>query len=94
MQVYEFLLMLDVDPDLDTTDRLYKYFNETGAAPLAVQDFTLITQSGRSVANCTVEAASFDAALALILPQLRKENLRVMRVEVDEQGLALLQEPV
>ena len=40
----------------------------------------------------TVEAASFEAALESVLPKLREEGLQVMRVEVDKEGLALLQE--
>ena len=42
--------------------------------------------------NCTVEAASFEAALELVLPKLREEGLQVVRVGVDQVGLALLQE--
>ncbi|HRW08976.1 MAG TPA: hypothetical protein P5121_27920 [Caldilineaceae bacterium] len=91
MQIYEFMLMLDRIPDLDTTDRLYGYFNNDGAAPTGVQDFTLVIRDGQSAAVCTVEASSFDDALALVLPQLRKESLKVVRVELDEQGLAMLQ---
>lgn len=94
MQVYEFMLTLNVVPDLDATDRLYGYFSDSGVAPAGVQDFTLLTRNGQPAASCTVEASSFDAALASILPQLRKENLRVVRVELDEQGLALLQTAV
>ena len=92
MRVYEFMLTLDAEPDLDTTDRLYGYFDVTGAAPEGVQDFTLAIQSETPTVNCTVEATSFEAALKLVLPRLRKEGLRVVRVEVDEEGLALLQE--
>lgn len=92
MRIYEFILLLDTNPDLDTTDRLYGYFNENGVAPTGVHDFTLMTQAGKPAASCTVEASSFDAALALVLPQLRKEDLRVVGIEVDAQGLALLQE--
>ena len=92
MQVYEFTLTLDAEPNLGTTDRLYAYFNANGVAPAGVQDFTLMTQAEISTASCTVEAISFDAALQLVLPGLSKEGLRAMRVEVDEQGLALLQE--
>ena len=92
MRVYEFMLTLDAEPDLDMTDRLYGYFDANGAAPGGVQDFTLVIQSGTPVVNCTVEATSFEAALQLVLPELHKEGLRVVRVEVDEVGLALLQE--
>ncbi|MXZ08024.1 MAG: hypothetical protein F4Y79_01135 [Gemmatimonadetes bacterium] len=92
MRVYEF--MLATEPDLDKTDRLYGYFGEDGAAPESVHDFTLVTQSGIPIANCTVEATSFEAALELVLPKLREEGLQVVRVEVDEVGLALLQEAI
>ena len=92
MRVYEFMLTLETEPDLDTTDRLYGHFDAKGAAPEGVQDFTLVVQSGTPIANCTVEATSFEAALQLVLPRLRKEDLQVVRVEVDEVGLALLQE--
>ncbi len=78
MRVYEFMLTLEPEPDLDTTDRLYGYFDANGAAPEGVQDFTLVTQSGTSIANCTVEAASFEAALELVLPKLRQEGLQVV----------------
>ncbi len=43
----------------------------------------------RQLANCTVEATSFEAALESVLPKLREEGLQVVRVEVDEVGLAL-----
>ena len=36
MRVYEFMLTLATEPDLDTTDRLYGYFGENGAAPKSV----------------------------------------------------------
>ena len=94
MRVYEFMLMLATEPDLDTTDRLYGYFGEDGEAPDSVQDFTLVIQSGTPIANCTVEATSFEAALESVLPKLREEGLQVVRVEVDEVGLALLQEAI
>ena len=94
MRVYEFMLALDVQPNLDTTDRLYAYFDANGAAPEGVQDFTLVIQSGTPTVNCTVEATSFEVALQLVLPKLCKEGLRVVRVEVDEEGLALLQETI
>jgi hypothetical protein len=42
MRVYEFMLTLDAEPDLDTTDQLYRYFSADGAAPEGVQDFTLV----------------------------------------------------
>ena len=67
-------------------------FDENGAAPEGVLDFTLVIQSGTPIANCTGEAASFEAALELVLPKLREEGLQVVRVEVDEMGLAVLQE--
>ena len=35
---------------------------------------------------------TFQQAAKLVLPELRKESLQVVRVEVDEVGLALLQE--
>ena len=89
MHVYEFTLTLDVEPDLDTIDRLYGYFGVNGAAPAGVQDFTLAMLSGMPIANCTINAASFDAALQLVLPRLCQEGLRVVRAEVDEEGLAL-----
>ncbi len=89
MQVYEFMLTLATEPDLDTTDRLYGYFGEDGAAPDSVLDFTLVIQSGIPIANCTVEATLFEAALESVLPKLREEGLQVVRVEVDEVGLAL-----
>jgi hypothetical protein len=91
MRVYEFMLTLDAEPDLDTTDRLYGYYGANGAAPEGVQDFALVIQAGTPVATCTVEAPSFDAALQLVLPGLHKEGLRAVRAEVDERGLALLQ---
>ncbi len=89
MHVYEFTLTLDVEPDLDTIDRLYGYFGANGAAPAGVQDFTLAMLSGMPIANCTIKATSFDAALQLVLPRLCREGLRVVRAEVDEEGLAL-----
>ena len=94
MRVYEFLLTLATEPDLDTMDRLYGYFGEDGAAPDSVMDFTLVIQSGTPIANCTVEATSFEAALESVLPKLREEGLPVVRVEVDEVGLAVLQEAI
>ena len=56
MRVYEFMLTLATEPDLDKTDRLYGYFGEDGAAPKSVLDFTLVIQSGAPIVNCTVEA--------------------------------------
>ena len=91
MPVYEFTLTLDAEPDLDTTDRLYGYFDANGNAPAGVQDFTLVTQARVASANCTVAATSFDVTLQLVMPSLSKEGLRAMRVEADEQGLAGLQ---
>ena len=92
MRIYEFTLTLDTEPDLDTTDRLYGFFNADGAAPGDVQDFTLVAQSGTPAVSCTIEAPSFETALWLVLPKLREEGLRVVRVEMDEEGLAILQE--
>ena len=89
MNVYEFTLTLDVEPDLDTIDRLYGYFGANGAAPEGVEDFTLAMIDGTPIADCTIKATSFDAALQLVLPGLSQEGLRVLRVEVDEEGLAL-----
>ena len=94
MRVYEFMLTLATEPDLDKTDRLYGYFGEDGAAPKSVLDFTLVIQSGAPIVNCTVEAKSFEAALESVLPKLCEEGLQVVRVEVDEVGLALLQEAI
>ena len=91
VRLYEFTLILDLEPDLDTVDRLYGYFGAGGPAPAGVQDFTLATLSGTPVANCTIEAPSFDTALQLVLPRLSQEGLRVVRAEVDEEGLALFQ---
>ncbi|MDE2736731.1 MAG: hypothetical protein OXI72_20215 [Gemmatimonadota bacterium] len=91
MRVYEFMLTLATEPDLDTTDQLYD-FEDNGAAPENVLDFTLVIQSGTPIAHCTVEATSFEAALESVLPKLREKGLQVVRVEVDEVGLALLQE--
>ena len=88
------MLTLATEPDLDKTDRLYAYFGEDGAAPDSVQDFTLVIQSGTPIANCTVEATSFEAALESVLPKLREEGLQVVRVEVDEVGLVLLQDAI
>lgn len=92
MRAYEFMLTLETEPSLDATDQLYGYFDDNGAAPESVLDFTLVIQSGTPIAHCTVEAASFEAALESILPKLREKGLQVVRVEVDEVGLALLQE--
>ncbi len=94
MRVYEFMLALATEPDLDTTERLYGYFAKDGAAPESVLDFTLVIQSGVPIANCTVEATSFEAALEFVLPRLRTEGLQAVRVEVDEVGLALLREAI
>ena len=85
-------LRLRLSPRLDTTDQLYGYFDDNGAAPESVLDFTLVVQSGTPIAHCTVEATSFEAALESVLPKLREKGLQVVRVEVDEVGLALLQE--
>ena len=90
-QTYEFSLVLDANPNLDATDRLYLYFGVNGAAPTGVQDFTLMRQAGTSTVNCTVESSSFDAALQMVLPALQQEGLAAVRMEVDQQGLALLQ---
>ena len=92
MRVYEFMLTLATEPSLDTTDQLYGYFDANGAAPESVLDFALVIQSGTPIVHCTVEATSFEAALESILPKLHEKGLQVVRVEVDEAGLALLQE--
>jgi len=92
MRVYEFMLIFGAEPDLDKMDRLYGYFGEKGAAPENVVDFTLVVKSGKPIADCTVEASSFEAALEMVLPKLRDEGLQVVRIEVDEVGLAVLQE--
>lgn len=92
MRVYEFMLTLATEPGLDATDQLYGYFDDNGAAPENVLDFTLVIQSGIPIAHCTVEATSFEAALESVLPKLHEKGLQVVRVEVDEVGLALLQE--
>lgn len=88
------MLTLATEPDLDTTDRLYGYFGEGEAASESVLDFTLVIQSGTPIANCTIEATSFEAALESVLPKLSEEGFQVVRVEVDEVGLALLQEAI
>lgn len=92
MRAYEFMLTLATEPDLDATDQLYEYFDDNGTAPENVLDFTLVIQSGTPIAHCTVEATSFEAALESVMPKLREKGLQVVRVEVDEVGLALLQE--
>ena len=76
MRVYEFMLTLATEPDLDTTDQLYEYFEDNGAAPESVLDFTLVVQSGTPIAHCTVEATSFEAALESVLPKLREKVFR------------------
>ncbi|MFB3132688.1 MAG: hypothetical protein ACE10K_09240 [Rhodothermales bacterium] len=91
MRAYAFHLILETAPDLDATDRLYGHFGADGAAPEGVQDVTLVVSNGRAMADCSVEATSFDEALGMVLPALRKEGLRVVRVEMDEDGLALLE---
>ena len=92
MRAYEFNLILDAEPDLDVTDRLYGYFGADGEAPQGVRDVTLVASNGTAVAGCSVEADSFDEALGMGLPALRREGIRVVRVEVDEEGLALLEQ--
>ncbi|MBT3603314.1 MAG: hypothetical protein HN521_09635 [Candidatus Latescibacteria bacterium] len=94
MRVYEFMLTLATEPDLDKTNRLYEYFGKNGSAPESVVDFTLVVTSGKPIADCTVEASSFEAALERVLPKLRDESLQVVRVEVDEVGLAVMQEAI
>ncbi len=91
MRAYAFNLILATAPDLDATDRLYGHFGAGGAAPEGVQDVSLVVSDGRAMADCSVEATSFDEALGMVLPALRKEGLRVVRVEMDEDGLALLE---
>ncbi len=90
-RTYEFRLVLNADPNLDATDRLYGYFGAGGGAPPEVQDVTLVVANGVPVADCTVVARSFDEALSRVLPALRDERLRVVRVEMDEEGLAILE---
>lgn len=92
MRVYEFMLTLATEPSLDRTNQLYGYFDDNGAAPESVLDFTLVIQSGIPIAQCTVEATSFEAALGSVLPRLNEKGLQVVQVEVDEVGLPLLQE--
>ena len=92
MRVYEFMLTLATEPGLETTDQLYGYFDDNGAAPESVLDFTLVIQSGTPIAHCTVKATSFEAALQSVLPKLHEKGLQVVRMEIDEVGLALLQE--
>lgn len=92
MRVYEFLLSLQAEPDQNTINRLYGYFGKNGLAPKGVLDMTFGVQSGKPVADCTVEATSFETALEMVLPELRSEGLHIIRVEVDEIGLAVLQE--
>ena len=92
MRTYEFMLTLHTEPDLDTIDRLYAFFDAAGGAPAGVEDFTLITSAATPIVDCTIKATSFDDALQLVLPRLSQEGLRVVGVEVNEAGLALLQE--
>lgn len=92
IRIYEFTLILDVEPALDTIDRLYGYFGANGLAPAGVEDFTIAMLAGTPIVNCTVRATLFDLALQMIMPRLSQKALRVVRVEVDEEGLALLQE--
>ena len=94
MRVYEFMLILETEPDQDRINRLYGFFGKNGSAPKNVVDFTLVVKSGKPIVDCTVEASSFEAALEMVLPKLRDENLQVVRVEVDEVGLAVLQEAI
>ena len=51
MRAYEFMLTLATEPDLDATDQLYEYFDDNGAAPENVLDFTLVIQSGCNRGN-------------------------------------------
>ena len=92
MRVYEFMLTLRTEPDNDTIERLYGYFGQGGAASEVVLDVTLGVDSGKPNANCTVEASSFEAALEMVLPKMRDEDLQVLRGDVDEVGLEVLQE--
>lgn len=94
MRIYEFQLTLGTEPDPNKIDRLYGYFGKNGEAPEGAIDFTLLVKSGKPIADCTIEASSFEAALEKVLPKLRDENLQVMRVEVDEIGLAVLQKAI
>lgn len=94
MRVYEFLVGLETEPNQKTINHLYEYFGKNGVAPQGVLDVAFGVQSGKAIADCTVEAASFEEALEMVLPKLRKEGLHIVRVEVDETGLAVLQETV
>lgn len=91
MRAYTFDLILSRAPSEDETDRLYGFFGASGAAPEAVQDLTLCASAGTWYAGCTVEAASLDEAVRLVLPGLRREGLDVVRVEVDREGLSVLE---
>jgi hypothetical protein len=90
MHLYEFDLILDTEPDDDTVDRLYGHFGADGDASADVRDFTITVSDGVPAVSCSVEAVSFDEALGMVLPALRAEHVRITRVEMDEEGLALL----
>ena len=91
MRTYDFDLILTSEPDDNVADRLYGYFGAGGKAPGGVQTVVLGLRSGIPFAACTVEAASFEEALALVLPGLRAEGLAVERIEVDREGLTVFE---
>lgn len=91
MKTYEFTLILDREPDLDEIERFGGYFCAGGTAPDAVRDVTFGTAAGVSEASCAVEAATFETAVAMVAAIIRAEGFAVERVEVDREGLALME---
>lgn len=82
MRAYEFTLILDSDPTDEQSERLAEHFGAGGAAPDGVIDVTLSVLVGIPRADCTVRAASFDEAVAQVLPGLGSEGITVERIEM------------
>lgn len=91
MREYTFDLVLDHEPTMDEIEAVGAWISEDGPAPEGVQDVTLAVSAGVPLALCTVDAASLDEAVRLVVPALRERGLDVERVELDREGLSVLE---
>lgn len=82
MREYTFDLILTRDLTEGEVEAVGAWIDENGDAPDGVEGVTIVTHAGTTYAMCTVRAASFDEALALVLPGLSRRGAEVARIEM------------
>ena len=78
MKVYEFTLILTIEPDEEAADRLYGIFN----------DGTLTTVAGVPQIHFHRETSSLEEAMRSALENIKEAGFDVVRVEIEPNIVA------